>query len=141
MEKKAKRFELAGLLLLLLSAAELIGIRTFFAPCGPKEDGSWMTCHWAGQAVTGTAVVLLVLALVRILVRDRGMKVGLDMGMAAAAVLSALLPGRLIGLCMMPDMRCHQLTVPGTAVCAVLVVLAAALDAGLRLRKEKGHGF
>ena len=46
------------ILLFVFSVVELIGIRTFFAPCGPKEDGSWMSCHWAGQAVTGTAAVL-----------------------------------------------------------------------------------
>ena len=139
MEQKMRRAGPGDCLLLLLSILDLAGIRTVFAPCGPKEDGSWMTCHWAGQAVTGAAAVLLVLALVHILVLDRGMKVGLDAGIAAVALLTALLPGRLIGLCMMPDMRCHQLMVPGITVCAVLMILSAILDAGFRLRKEKHH--
>ncbi len=139
MEHKTRRVGAGDCLLLIFGIIFLVGIRTVFAPCGPKEDGSWMTCHWAGQALTGTAAVLLVLALVHLLLRDRGMKVGLDVGIAVVAVFSALLPGKLIGLCMMPDMRCHQLMVPGATVCAVLMVLAAVLDIGLRRKKENGH--
>ena len=138
MENNHPRARVSDLLLLVFGAVELSGVRTFFAPCGPKEDGSWMSCHWAGQAVTGTAAVLVVLALVHLLVRDRGMKLGLDLGLAAVALCSALFPGKLIGLCMMAEMRCHRLTVPGVTVCAVLVVLAAALDAWTRRER---HGL
>ena len=138
MTQNDRRIGVSDILLLLFSVVELIGILTFFAPCGPKEDGSWMSCHWAGQAVTGTALVLVVLALVHLLVRDRGMKLGLDVGLAVTAICSALLPGKLIGLCMMADMRCHRLTVPGVTVCAVLVILATALDAWTRRER---HGL
>lgn len=138
MKQNDRRIGVSDILLLLFSAMDLIGIRTFFAPCGLKEDGSWMSCHWAGQAVTGAAVVLVVLALVHLLVRDRGMKLGLDAGLAATAVCSALLPGTLISLCMMADMRCHRLMVPGVTVCAVLVVMSAVLDAWMRRER---HGL
>ena len=138
MKQNDRRIGVSDILLLVFSVVELIGIRTFFAPCGPKEDGSWMSCHWAGQAATGTAAVLVVLALVHLLVRNRGVKLGLDAGLVAVAVCSALFPGKLIGLCMMADMRCHRLTVPGVTVCAVLVVLSAALDAWTRRER---HGL
>ena len=52
---------------------------------------------------------------------------------------SALIPGRLIGLCMMPDMRCHQLMTPGVTVCSVLALAAAVADAALIGRKGKRH--
>ena len=63
MKQNDRRIGVSDILLFVFSVVELIGIRTFFAPCGPKEDGSWMSCHWAGQAVTGTAAVLVVLAI------------------------------------------------------------------------------
>ena len=139
MEHNHPRVRVSDLLLLVFSAVELAGVRTFFAPCGPKEDGSWMSCHWAGQAVTGAAVVLVVLALIHLAVRSPEMKLGLDVGLLAAAVYTALVPGRLIGLCMMPDMRCHQLMTPGVTVCSVLVLAAAVADAALIGRKGKRH--
>ena len=139
MEHNHPRVRVSDLLLLVFSAVELAGVRTFFAPCGPKEDGSWMSCHWAGQAVTGAAVVLVVLALIHLAVRSPEMKLGLDVGLLAAAVYIALVPGRLIGLCMMPDMRCHQLMTPGVTVCSVLALAAAVADAALIGRKGKRH--
>ena len=116
MEYYHPRARVSSLLLLVFSAVELAGVRTFFAPCGPKEDGSWMSCHWAGQAVTGIAVCLVILSIAHLLTGNRGMKLGLDVGIMVLTVFSALIPGRLIGLCMMPDMRCHQLMTPGVTV-------------------------
>ena len=84
----------------------------------------------------GIAVVLTVLSVVHILAKDRGIKLGLDVGMLSAAALSALIPGRLIGLCMMPEMRCRQFTAPGVTVCSVLILAAAAAD--LILQRERG---
>lgn len=137
MEQKTRRAGLGDLLLLVFSLLYLSGILTFFAPCGPKEDGSWMTCHWAGQAALGTAAVLTVLSVVHILAKDRGIKLGLDVGILSAAALSALIPGRLIGLCMMPEMRCRQLTAPGVTVCSVLILAAAAADLILQRERRK----
>ena len=135
--KSKIKFGVTDCLLFVVSVLFLIGIYFWFPVCDAMGD-KIMSCHWAGQAVTGTALVLVVLALVHLLVRDRGMKLGLDVGLAVTAICSALLPGKLIGLCMMADMRCHRLTVPGVTVCAVLVVLAAALDAWTRRER---HGF
>ncbi len=139
MEHNHPRARVSSLLLLVFSAVELAGVRTFFAPCGPKEDGSWMSCHWAGQAVTGIAVCLVILSIAHLLTGNRGMKLGLDVGIMVLTVFSALIPGRLIGLCMMPDMRCHQLMTPGVTVCSVLVLAAAVADAALIGRKGKRH--
>lgn len=128
MENKNRNIGFSDLLLVLLSAVFLIGIRSFFAPCGPKEDGSWMTCHWAGQAVSGAAAVLLCLAVAHLLVRNRGVKAGLSMAMIPTAALTMLIPGKLIHMCMMQSMRCHSVMKPGVIVCAVLTILAAVFD-------------
>ena len=137
--KKTPRMGLGDLLLLILSVVYLVGIRTLFQPCGPKEDGSWMTCHWAGQAVSGLAVVLVILSVVHLITGNTGMKLGLDVGILLCAVFSALIPGKLISLCMMPDMRCHQVMTPGTIVCSVLLLAAVATDCALIARKGNEH--
>ena len=122
------RFGLTDLALVIISAVYLVGIRTLFSPCGIKEDGTWMTCHWAGQAVTGIAALLLVISLVRFLFPDAGVRMGLSAAMIPTAVLGALMPGVLIGLCMMDNMRCHSVMRPFTVIMSVLEILAAVLD-------------
>lgn len=131
MKKKPGALDAA---LLLLSAALLLGVWTVFAPCAPKEDGSWMSCHWAGRAVAGTAAVLTLLAALRLLVPRA--RLGLDLAMLPTAALALLLPGHLIGLCMMPDMRCRSVMLPAVTVLSILIAAAAAMD--LLLRRGKG---
>ncbi|MBO5574333.1 MAG: DUF4418 family protein, partial [Clostridium sp.] len=52
------RIRATDIALTIISFLFLIGTKTIFGPCGPKEDGSFMTCHWAGQALFGIACVM-----------------------------------------------------------------------------------
>ena len=122
-------------ILLALSAALLLGVLTVFAPCGAKEDGSWMTCHWAGNADAGAAAVLTALAAMRLLMKDRKTRLGLSAAMIPTALLAALIPGRLIALCMMPSMRCRAVMSPAVTVLSVLIIAIAAMDVAFRRRK------
>lgn len=136
MEKKNNRVGVWDIVLPALALILFAGLLTFLKPCGPKDDGSWMTCHWAGQALRGVAGAMLALAVVRLFVPG-GVKLGLDIGMAALAVLSLCVPGHLIGLCMMDTMRCHAVMTPGVTVLSILVIAAAAADMILQRKKDK----
>lgn len=120
----------------ILSVLFLLGILTVFQPCGPREDGAWMNCHWAGVAVACCAGVLLALSLLHLGLKAPGGKLACDLLQILAAVLAAAIPGNLIHLCMMTDMRCHSLTRPAAVVFAVLVMLAAVTDVFL----QRGRG-
>ena len=135
MENKKINIGASDIILLVLSAVFLIGIRTFFAPCGPKDDGSWMTCHWAGQAITGIASVLLVISVIHMFVKDAKVKQGLAIAMIPTALFSVILPGNMIGLCMMNTMRCHSVMRPASIIVSVLVIAAAAFDLLVQGRK------
>ncbi len=135
MEKKSKPVGVCDIVMLALALVLFIGLLTFLRPCGPKDDGGWMTCHWAGQALRGVAGALLLLAVVRLFVRG-GVKTGLDMGMAVLAALAICVPGRLIGLCMMDAMRCRAVMTPGVTVLSILMIAAAAADMLLRRKKD-----
>ena len=132
MKQKINGFDV---ILLAMSAVLLLGVLTVFAPCGAKEDGGWMTCHWAGNAVAGAAAVLTALAVMRFVVRDGKVRLGLSAAMIPTALLSALIPGRLIALCMMPSMRCRAVMSPAVTVLSVLLIAAAAIDIVFRRRK------
>ena len=134
--KQTSKYSVCDILLPVLALAFLLGLLFVFGPCGPKEDGSWMTCHWAGQAVKGTAALLLALTLLHLIPGRAELKMGLDLAQIAAAVLAVALPGHLIGLCMMRDMRCHSVMVPAVTVFAVLLAVLSLVDL-LTQRKRK----
>ena len=130
-----QRIGVADIALPVLSAALLIGSLTVFAPCGAREDGSWMHCHRAGQAVSGVALSMLALAVIRLLCGTR-VKIALDAALTALCVLTALIPGPLLELCMLPDMRCRRLLAPFAAALAILTAIFALIDI-FRKRKRK----
>ena len=135
MKHDERRLGWTDLVLLVLSLVFFVGMLTFLKACGPKEDGSWMTCHWACQALRGVSGAMLLLALLR-LVTGGQVKTGLSLASAVLAVLAICIPGHLIGLCMMKTMRCHSVMTPGVMVLSILTILAAAAD--ILLRRKKG---
>lgn len=124
------------LVTVLLCALLLIGVLSFFAPCGPKEDGSWMSCHWAGRAVTGTAALLLALALGKTIFRSREGKAAFSVSLILGSLLAMLLPGRLIGLCMMADMRCRSVFSPAVTAVSLCILVISLIDTVILLRKK-----
>ena len=119
-----------GFILLVLSLLFVIGEQTVAGPCPVMPDGRFMVCHWAGQAVLGVGIVLVVLSLLHLAFKNDGMKLGLDLAVIANAVLLLMIPNRLIHLCMKNHM-------------GVLMIAAALGDFFFRRRvvkKEAAHG-
>lgn len=116
-----------------------LGLFTFFHACGPKEDGTFMTCHWAEMALRGVALVMLI----------QSAFIFLHEGLSAAghdalanrfpdlsasgptlvplAVFSAVLPGHVIPICMMESMRCRSILSPYALLMNLLIVIIAAI--------------
>ena len=128
MKKQKFSIKASDIVILAIGILFLIGSLTFFKACDAREDGGWMTCHWANQAVTGIAAVLAAEGLIHLLLSDSKIKIGLDAALIPTAVLAALIPDRLISLCMMDTMRCHAVFAPGVLVSAILVIAAAVWD-------------
>ena len=128
MISNSSRIGITDIVLLLITGLYFAGTMTVFAPCGPKADGSFMACHWAGQALRGMAAGMLILAVLHVFSRDRGVKTGISLALMVMAGITFALPGHLIQLCMMEDMRCHLVTKPAGTVSAVLTLAAAAAD-------------
>lgn len=133
--KRSPAYSVGDFLLPALTLAFFLGLLFVFGPCGAKEDGGWMTCHWAGQALKGLAGAMLVIALGHLLPGRTELKRGLDLAMLPLSVLAFLLPGRLIGLCMMAQMRCRSVMTPAVTVFSVLLAVVSVLDLVLRRRE------
>ena len=125
---KKIRFGVTDLLLLAGGTAFLIGTRTFMAFCGPKEDGSFMNCHWAGEMLFALALLFTVLAILHLLLPDPGIKTGLDIGMAGLSVLTIFVPGKIIRLCAMDTMICRASAQPRTVFAGIILTLLCLTD-------------
>ncbi|MFR6111231.1 MAG: DUF4418 family protein [Dialister invisus] len=123
-----------GFILLVLSLLFIIGEQTVAGPCPVMPDGRFMVCHWAGQAVLGVGIVLVVLSLLHLAFKNDGMKLGLDLAVIADAVLLLMIPNRLIHLCMKNHMQCHTVMEPFVLVMGVLMIAAALGDFFFRRR-------
>ena len=126
-----------GFILLILSLLFVIGEQTVAGPCPVMPDGRFMVCHWAGQAVLGVGVVLVVLSLLHLAFKNDGMKLGLDLAVIADAALLMFIPNRLIPLCIKNHMRCHTVMEPFVLIMGVLMIAAALGDFFFRRRVVK----
>ena len=121
---------------LIVSAVFLIGMLTFLKPCGPKEDGTFMSCHYAGTALIILAAGMLIISLVGIFLKSSAAKAAASVLQIVLSVLTLIIPGTVIGLCMMPEMRCRAVMRPGSMSFALVMILIS-LAVILINRKKK----
>ena len=133
---KKVKIGISDMILLVLSIIFLVGILTFFKTCGPKNDGSWMTCHWAGNTVTGIAVILTAISFVHMLIPDRKIKIGLSVSIIPVSVLAILVPGVLINTCMADVMRCNAIMRPSVIILSSLMIVFSVFDIIRYAKKE-----
>ena len=115
--------------MLILSLALTIGVKAVFHACGPTEEGMWMSCHWAQESVFGTGLLLCALSAFSLFAPSSlRLRRGLSVAILATAILTLMLPGTLISLCMMNTMRCHTLMRPAVNILAALIAAAATGD-------------
>ena len=140
--RKYKIANLVGLVLLVVSIIQVLGLKTFFAGCSKRDNGSWMNCRWATQAVIGVSLLLIVMAVMLILVRSTNTKKGIALAMIPTALLNILLPGYLIPLCTSTSMRCHTTMLPAVRIMSLIIAGIALVEvlgllfAGRRERKQ-----
>ena len=127
---------ITGIAFLVLALLLTAGVFTVFGACEPMEGGNWMTCHWAGEAVKGVAVVLAVIAVIRLLVKDGKIKAGLSIVAVPTAILAALIPGHLINICGMASMRCRTHLQPAALVLGILIAIIAIVDIFINLKSD-----
>ena len=49
----------------------MIGEKTFLRPCGTRPDGTFMTCHWAGESVYVLSILLFFGAMLMLIIRKQ----------------------------------------------------------------------
>ena len=128
---------IAGGVMTVLSLLLTIGVRTVFSACGPKEDGSWMTCHWAQQAVFMTGIALTVISVIVLIFGSHKAALGASLAAIPVSITAALTPGIAINLCMMTNMHCHTVMRPAVTVISAMIAVAAAAEAAIQISGGK----
>ena len=123
-----------GIAELILAALLTVGSITFFKACG-EHDGKYMACHWAQNAVVLTGIAVTLLALLRILLNNSGIKTGFAIGVFVSAVSVIFIPGHAVSLCMMDTMRCLSTFKPAVIVIASVLAAAAGVDSVIGIIK------
>ena len=117
-----KKQIIPAIILFVIAIVIAIGSQTFLSPC-VHEDGSFGTCHWAGQAVLGLGCVLAVQAVLTLCVR-RAAK-GAYICMLPVCAMGILTPGTLIDLCHMSTMHCRAVMQPAMIILFSIAFISA----------------
>ena len=125
---KKNSIGITDILLLVINLIFLIGIRTFFEPCKLKDTGVWMSCHWAGQAITGMVVVMFIISILHLFLKNQKTKLGLSLSILPISVLTAVTPGLPIDLCGLDSMRCNSIMRPAVMIFSFLMIAIAVID-------------
>jgi hypothetical protein len=114
-------------ILSILAGAFLFLAAAFLFQCPPMESGAYMNCHKANLAVMVLSGLIVLLGIVLMVTGKRAISVWLSAVAVLAAGISAITPGVLIQLCMMPEMTCRSVFRPVDVVCSVLILIVAAV--------------
>ena len=109
----------------------VIGLLLFFAPfnishvCGLKDDGSFMKCHWMGEAVRMLGALITVLGLV--FAWCEKMAKGIALSVAGVGVCEILLQFFVIGTCKNSMMSCNTYTKPTVILLSVALIVVSSI--------------
>lgn len=124
MTEKNKGFSLipaaVGLLLSL-------GVMTAFSACGPKDDGAFMNCHNAQICAACLGMGMAVLFAVAAFVDSKTVVVVCNVITLLLSVITFLVPGSLMKLCLIHTMRCHSVFNPFVRIMSVITAIFALL--------------
>lgn len=133
-----KNFKFIDLIFAILNILFFIGITFVFHSCGQKADGSWMTCHYAQNIIKLSSTIGMILSIINIFVNVQT-KLGIYVSTLAISIGTIFVPGKLIPLCMMNDMKCNAITKPSIIIFAVIIALYSLSNlifSILKLRKQ-----
>ena len=131
---KNKKTRLLLIVILLLSLFAAVALKTFMGPC-VHEDGSFGSCHYAGEVLFGLFLLMAAESLLGLLIE--GALQGICLSLLAQAAFGFFLPGPLIRLCSMATMRCQAVMKPGAWV--FLAVIGILSLVGFLLTRNAGN--
>ncbi|MCR5090550.1 MAG: DUF4418 family protein [Oscillospiraceae bacterium] len=133
----SKKFSVRAMLPVLLCLLLVIGVLTVFHACERKDDGTWMHCHAAQNDVVIAGLAMFVVFVVAAFIRNRTANVILNLAGIGGSVVTMLIPGTLVGMCMMRTMRCYTVMQSYVRIMVVLIIISALINVIATLNSGK----
>lgn len=122
-----------------LVSAFLLGVGPFsIFPVCPVTPEKTMKCWWAARAEIAVALVLAVIGLAVLFCKSSEGRRMLNLCAAGAGLAAILIPAKLIGYCVKPEMACRMLTFPVVYAIAALVILVSVGSFFWLLKHKEG---
>ena len=134
--KKGRGISLLSSAVGLLLAA---GVMTLFSACGPKADGTLMNCHNAQIGAALCGICLAVLFMIAAFAKNKAVVLVCDAAALALSVVTFMIPGVLVHICLLSNMHCQVRLKPFTRGSAIIIALLALWNI-LRILKETKEG-
>ena len=113
-----------GILFIIFGVLLFLTPGTLAPTCPAMDDGTFMKCHWMGQAIKGVGGVMTVLGLIYTAIScKKQMFFALAISNVIVGIYAILLPAKLIGGCMKPEMACRAKTMPMIYILAGLYIV------------------
>ncbi len=130
---KYKKLDLLNLIVALVLS---VGVMTVFEGCAMQDDGTWMNCHNAQLYIFYIGIAITVLSLAYIFIRRQIVKFMIDIIVIFLAILQAIVPGYVVGLCSLYSMRCYTVLKPFSIIMGVILVLLSVIKIVSILKKK-----
>ena len=140
MKDKYNKYSIILTIILMLASIFLsFGVTNIFTGCtGLKEDGNYMRCHWAQNAIALVAVATSGIYLLGIFIKNYSTRKGiLIAGIINNVVIIILANNIVIKLCMSRDMHCWSHMKPVVTMISSTIIVIGVIDYVLTTRLEK----
>ena len=126
-------------LLVVISIFLSVGSRYIFPGCqGLKENGDFMRCHWAQNAITLVAATNSVIYLFGLITKNTHIRAGMVMAATITnCAVIALANNIVIKLCMSKDMHCFTSMKPMVNIIASVIIILGVIDYIFALKEGK----
>lgn len=129
-----------GILFVILGVLIMLTPGTIAPTCPAMADGKFMKCHWMGQAIKGAGGLMTVLGLVYTAICcKKQMFFALAISNVLVGIYAILLPAKLIGGCMKPEMACRAKTMPMLYILIGLYIVISIVAAILNRPSNESH--
>ena len=125
-----------GIALLIISLCLTAGTQFVFHACGIHDDGSYGRCHYAQLMIGCIGLVTAAGAVMLLILRTGEVSIAISVLTICESLLTILIPGKIIPLCMMATMSCQAKMKPFTLVMSIVILLAAGCNLVSKLIKK-----
>ncbi len=117
---------ISGSVFLILGGLVSIGPQCIFPVCEAMEKT--MKCFWTARAEIGIGALISLLGILLFLFKSNEIRIGISISILLGGGLALLIPTYLIGVCSMPSMRCHGVTLPALYLSSIVIIIASFVN-------------